>query len=236
VGQRINTADLQESMRDLGFRIGLEPTRGSIALVRYQAPATLSDWLIVEFAGKAHEAVGATVAISPLLRIPHMKLMKRQCLVDIATDSQRGWAIIPSHSARLEWLAQLHHHAPLQIAKLHREHGPELDRLTWPARLAAGKYHELFVGSGFASRADELLSALSPSVLDASKRMAERPGVLQVFGGQAVYELSCAIILHYQHQVEEGGLNYTGVNPSLDEQLMWRIQLLADRLLLAKNG
>jgi hypothetical protein len=223
---------LLNAFAGLGFHIRQGASKGSFGIVRPTNDASLFEWIIVESAGRQHEAIAATVAVSVTKNVPFFRLMEMKPVVEIADDSFRGSAVVSSEGAADNWIGRLRYLALQYIAATTASRGAMLLEKTLRTRQAVEKYWF------FLSLRDKLLD---PAVVDSlntrreAARLAEWPGVVHLFGADDVYLSACLTILRLENQVEESSESFMGKNPLINQELMWRIQLLVDRL-LDSNG
>jgi hypothetical protein len=214
------------------FEINPGATRNSLALVRSGYDPSLFEWIIFETAGRENEAVATTVAISVTRHVPFFRLMELMPLVEIAEDQFRGVTTITDAATADQWLQRVESAALQRFAAASSGRGLGLLRRTSSARQAVERYLACVSSENLSFHGlGQLNSRCPPEIAREARRLAEYPGVLHVFGGNALYLWACTAILLFAGEVEEGGRSFLGVNPLHNQELMWRIQLLADRLL-----
>jgi hypothetical protein len=113
------------------------------------------------------------------------------------------------------------------VTKFVSEVGAALLKRTEAARqFARDRLGRLVPGPGVSEQIAELERSM-PSVLAAeARRLAAWPGVMQVAEAEGIYVLACLCVLHgNEHQ------SLPGQDPLSNDELMWRIQLVADGIL-----
>jgi hypothetical protein len=230
---KINVSRIIALLRPEGFVLGrTSRIEKSFAFVRPDQRPELYQWIIVNCAGKNGEAVVGKVAVALTTHKGLKGLMKSQLLFEIAQVKERGWTKIYEAAEARAWEREFVAIAPRRAVELAAEAGAELLETTKSARNAAHAYLEhLDLSKPVPELLNEAISRVDSRRLAEAQKLAEAPAVLQVFGAQDIYLLACLCILEYEEEVEDVGTSFYGQKPIQNKQLMWRIQLIADRLL-----
>lgn len=240
---KIQPKRLLSMLTPLGFALGRVSTiEDSFELVRVSKTPALYEAVMVSSQGKRGEAVSATIGISVTKLVMTKGLVETRLLMEVADVKElvdeygfwvpgRGQAIIETTERAKQWEEQLASVASERAAEMAADVGPELLERTKSARNAVGKYLECLsdikeVGNQLRCLRQQ---AERPIVAEA-ERLANWPGVLQEVGTEEVYLMATLCILHFQHHVENTTGSFIGCDPLENEQLMWRIQLLVDKL------
>lgn len=187
-------------------------------------------WVIAQ--GKKGEAVYANLAVSVVKGRATKGLVEIDLLMEMAGVPDRGWTIISSIDEAKLWEKQLAEVAPSRASKLAEEKGPELLERTASARNSVDRYfHFLEEHAGDLDELEEwMMRKASSSTMKRSEQLAEWPGVLQVSGWDQVYRIATLAIVSFAHEVEAQADELVSADPLENPELMWRIQILADRL------
>ncbi len=228
----ISVARILSLIEQDGFVLVHKNANGQSSFRRPDSQPKLSQWIIVDCAGRQHEAVVGSIATSVTKRISIKGLMEMRLLDEIAEVEERGWTIVDSTEKAKEWEVQLARVAPLRAAEMAAEIGPEILDRTESARIAVGKYLGCLIDTADAGTQLQFLrEQAEQSIVADAERLANWPGVLQVAGAEDQYLLATLCVLHFQRHVENPLCSFIGSDPLENDQLMWRIQLLADTFL-----
>jgi hypothetical protein len=214
-----------------GFQPGFQCCTGSFALVRVGEHPELFEWIRIDTAGKRHEAVFAYVSVCIAKWIGIKGIMESMPFLELGEDRERGWTIIESDEKAREWEQKLIGHAPGAVVQFAAEHGPALLESTRAARLAVHQYlQRLSVEDCATSALASLRQNVGDTTRDEADRLMNWAAVQQIPDHPELYELACLCLLRFSSEVEGQGITYFGQDPLENSQLMWRIQLLVDRL------
>ena len=241
---RVSKARLSPLFARHGFSPGA-PWYGGWTWRRWNDRIGVSEWVVVGFAGKNSESVSVNrgVGVTRIIAIglEHELLMEAADVKELVDEDgfwlpDRGRAIIETVERAKEWEAQLAQIAPKRTAEMAADVGPGVLSRTASARAAVEKYLSLLSNTEVIdTQLRHLQQQTARSVVADAERLVEWPGVLQVAGAEAQYSLAALHILHFQRQVEGAVESFIGSDPLENDQLMWRVQLLADAL-LADSG
>lgn len=228
----ISVARIRSILEQDGFVLVGNNTSGQSSFRRTASQSHLFEWIIVDCAGRQHEAVVGSIATSVTKCILTKGLMEMRLLDEIAGIEERGWTIVDSIRHAKEWEAQLAKVAPMRSAEMATEVGPDILERTKLARIAVGKYLGSLTHMEDVDIQLKLLRGQAKQYIVAdAERLANWPGVLQVAGAEAQYLLATLCVLYFQRHVEDESFTFMGSDPLENDQLMWRIQLLADNFL-----
>jgi hypothetical protein len=160
--------------------------------------------------------------------------MEVRLLDEMAEDKVRGWTILDSRAKAEAWERQLARVAPARTSEFAAEIGINVLARTNVARIAVERYLELLaVGPRtVAERLSDLRQEVDEVIIADAERLATWPGVLQLAGAEDHYLLATLCIIRFERQVEASSATFLGDDPLVNEHLMWRMQLLADALLV----
>lgn len=218
-----------------GFTLaGRDPDEFS--LVRPSILDGLFEQIVVDGAGKSGEAVGCDVAISVVRsQLGTKGMCELELLDELATDPERGWAIVQTTEQAHEWERRVAEIAPAAARALARRQGPALLARTARARAAVDAHlTKLPDAADLDALKTWLLGHLETDGVALGHRLADGPGVLQKAGAELLYEVACLAITLFE--VRSQGLAEARLDPLEDRELMWRIQLLVDRLETRKRS
>ncbi|MFN0197434.1 MAG: hypothetical protein ACKVT0_11875 [Planctomycetaceae bacterium] len=224
---KVSQRRLQKLLEPIGFitrRVG----RHDLGFIR---PDVLSDlYLLIElsFAGKKNEAVAGYVFISVTRWICIKGISEGNLLLNVASDKERGHTIVETTSQAKEWEYLLARNAPTAVEALAREHGQSLlDRSAHARQRAALHIQRL-------DRTEPLYAQIikfDVNLINAAQRLAEWPGVMQVYDAEEIYLLASAMVLSGDEE-----FSYWGQDPLHNDDLMWQVQLVADEILSWERG
>jgi len=214
---------------DEGFTLAWQDA-DEFSLVRPSILDGLFEHIVIDGAGKSGEAVGCDVAIS-LVRshLGTKGMCELELLAELATDPERGWAIVQTTEQAQEWERRVAEIAPAAARALAQRQGPALLARTAAARTTVEAHLKQLPGVAELDALKAwLLGRLEADAVALARRLAAGPGVLQKAGAELVYELACLAIVLFE--VRSKGVAEAKLDPLGDRELMWRIQLLVDRL------
>jgi hypothetical protein len=206
------------------------------AFVRPSALPGLFEQIVISSAGRSGEAVGCDVAISLVRsKLGTKGMCELDLLAELATDPERGWTIIENAEQAQEFERRVGEIAPSAARVLAQRKGPALLTRTAAARAAVdGHLKQLPDVTDLAALKTWLLTGLDSDGAALARRLAAGPGVLQKAGADLVYEVACLAIVRFE--VGNQGVSEAKLDPLGDRELMWRIQLLVDRLEARKKS
>jgi hypothetical protein len=225
---------LDRLSKSSGFRVGWLDSTGDYGYVRQSILDSLFEQLIVKSAGKRREAIYAYAAVSVVSGPMATKgLVEMSLLDEIASDRERGWTLVETKEAALEWERSLAQVGPLRVRELAAEKGPDLLRRTEGARRASERYVDLLAGSSDLDEIQERLGKLaSTEQRGEATRLMRWPGVMRMVGAEGLYETVSLALVLFRSQVEEEPGVIEPADPVANQELMWRLQILADRLMI----
>ena len=215
--------------REQGFALAWrEPDEFS--LVRPSTLDGLFEQIVIDAAGRSGEAIGCDVAISVVRsQLGTKGMCEMETLAELATDAERGVAIIQTAGQAQEWEKGVARIAPTAARALAQREGAALLARTARARAAVEAHlTKLPVAGDLDVLKTWLLGRLELDGLNVARRLAKSPGVLQKAGAESRYEVACSAIVLFE--VRSQDLADAKLDPLENRELMWRIQLLADRL------
>jgi hypothetical protein len=193
---------------------------------RLDSQPDLYQKLHVEFQGRRREAVYGSVSVS-VVRHVHLKIDVRQHLLALDADCERYWTIVDSAEEAGAWEKRFSNLAPVAAEAIARSHGSELlERTSHARRRAIHHLHCLHSAEQLYPQIRQFEEARGAESLDRAARLAEWPGVMQVYGAGEIYLLACCAVLSGDE--EEA---FVDQDPLENDELMWQIQLVADRIL-----
>lgn len=236
----INETRLSELLTASGFRIG---TRwyGGYAWNRWNALLGVSEWILIGVAGKKRESVATYVGVG-VTRVLAFNIQHR-LLTELADSKEivdkngfwlpgRGRAVIKSIEMAMAWERKVLDVAPIAAEIYAREHGDEILKRTASARQESWEIlSQLQPSETLYQSIQQLRSKHGGDLLKKAERLAEWPGVMQVEDSEDVYLLACCGIMSRK----EGDSSFVE-DPIVNEELMWQIQLVVDRILLWLNA
>jgi hypothetical protein len=230
---KVRPSRLLSSLAQYGFVAGPELSgQDSFTFVRRAKMPDLFEWIFVEASGKRSEAVVALVATSLTSKILDRRNLAEECLLtEIAQDQERGWTIVETQADAREWESQLVARGPLRAEQLTTERGEKLLQRTKKARQAVKRYlAHVNLTKPLAAQIAELRPNADPKQLGVAERLASWWGC-----EEDIFALAWLCIVSFEGQVEETPQSFAEQNPNFNSELLCRIELIADALLLSQE-
>jgi hypothetical protein len=202
----------------------------SMTFVRTDRLEGLFQKIHVDCQGRMGEAVYGNVSTS-VTKYIQLKIDERRHLMELDIDKDRNWTVIKTAEDAKRWELRFVEIAPVAAQRFTREHGDELLRRTSHARHRASKHlQRLNSSQSLYQQIQQFEATKGADFRKAAERLAESPGVMQLFDSEEAYLLACCAVL-------SGAENKTLVeqDPLHNEELMWQIQLIADGILRAQE-
>lgn len=196
--------------------------------VRATHEHSLFQQIFVTFAGRRHEAAVAYIAISVTKWIRFKGLCVSRLFDEIASDQERGWAVVNSADEAKQWELSLALEGPRAVEELAREVGGELLKKTETIRKIAHNILSHFdAKQSVACQIAEMEQIVPAPIVSEASRLAAAPGVIQLYNSEDIYLLALLLILnHCREQFVQTRQNLLSNN-----DFMWTIQLVADGIL-----
>jgi hypothetical protein len=190
----------------------------------------LYEHVVIGSAGREGDAVYANVAISIVQhRLGTKGMCELRLVEEVAGDAERGWTVIRTVDGSREWAQRVAEVAPRAATALAAEKGPALLARTAAARAAVEGYlKKLPDVADLEALKSWLLGRLEGDRVALARRLADGPGVLVKAGAELLYVVACLAIVLFE--IGNSSLSQVSFDPLEDRELMWRIQLLVDRL------
>jgi len=232
---RLDQRTLEKLLEAHGFDTAWR-SGSDLLFVRPSSVVGLFEHVLIGSAGPKREAIYADVVISIVQhRLGTKGLCELHLVEEVAADKERGWTVMRTLEESREWARKLADVAPRAAAALAAEKGPALLARTVTARAAVEAYlKQLPDAADLNVLTTWLLGRLGGDGVALARRLADGPGVLQNAGAEPLYEVACLAIVLFE--VGSQGLAEAKLDPLEDEGLMWRIQLLVDRLEARKRS
>jgi hypothetical protein len=226
---RLDQGIVQELLQAHGFDATWR-SGSDFGFVRPSTVAGLFEHVAIGSAGREGDAAYANVAVSIVQhRLGTKGMCELRLVEEVAGDAERGWTVMRSAEAWREWARRLAEMAPHAASILATEKGPALLARTAVARAAVeGHLKQLPDAADLDTLKGWLLGRLDADGVASARRLAAGPGVLQKAGAEIVYEAACLAIVLFE--VRGQSVADAKLDPLGDRDLMWRIQLLVDRL------
>lgn len=197
------------------------------AFVRPDQNPSLYQQIDVSFVGRHDEVVVAHIAASVARWIRVKGLSVSRLLVEIAIEQERGWSIIGTKAEAEDWEQSLAEVGPIAVTKFVAEVGAALIERTEGARqFARDRLARLDPERDVSDQIAEFERSMPSILVTEARRLAAWPGVMQVDEAEGIYVLACLSVLHGNDH-----LCLPDRDPLLNDELMWRIQLVADGIL-----
>lgn len=232
---KVSEARLSGLLNDSGFR-SASRWYGSYAWNRWNSMLGVSEWILIGFAGQTNEAVSANVGVGITRTLAFG--LSYELLMDLADVTEtfdkygswlpgRGRAIIETSEQAKAWERRLADIAPAAAECYALKHSDELLKQTAHARQRSVEIlQQLDFTKSLGQQIQELESRYGHAYRQEAERLAEWPGVMQIFDAEEIYLLACYAVL-----TGEQGTTFIGQDPLSNEELMWQIQLVADGIL-----
>ena len=228
---KVSLRRLQRSLALSAFEVAWECRDDESAVVRSsQVHNELFELVIVGWAGEGGKTVFADAAVSVLRGWPTKGLIETEQVTEIDDDHEHRWSVIGTRAEAENWELRLASLAPDRCKELAAREGPGLLQRTQQAREAAQKYLSQLPMLGSPEQAAEWLgNQCTADERTEADRLLKWPGVLQIEGGELLYAVAALLVVRFSDEVE-GGVPGGLPDPIQNVELMWRLQLLRDRL------
>lgn len=214
---------------------------GGYAWNRWNSRLGVSEWILVGFAGKKNESVSANVGVGITRTLAFG--ISHELLAEVADAQEmfekygfwtpgRGRATLETVQQSRSWERRVAEIAPAVAGSYALQHGNELLKQTIHARQRSSELlRHLDPTKSPYQQIQELEARHGHAYGKEAERLAEWPGVMQVFNAAELYLLACCAVL-----TGEEGTALIGKDPLKDVELMWQIQLVADGIMLWATG
>jgi hypothetical protein len=233
---KISVTRLSDLLAATGFHLA---TRwyGGYAWSRWNLVLGVSEWVLVEFAGKKYEAVSANVGVGITRTLAFG--VTHELLVEVADVREmfdkngfwtpnRGQAIIETAKRAKAWEQQVAEVAPSAAERYALQYGNELLNRTTHARQRSRELlRQLNSTRSLHLQIQEMEARHGYTFKKAAAQLAEWPGVMQLIDAEELYLFACCAVL-----TGEEGTALTDEDPLKNDDLMWQIQLVTDGILL----
>jgi hypothetical protein len=227
-----NPNTLLSLLSDAGYRLGhVNDSEGSFTFTKLRNDG-LYELITCNFAGRKRDAVVCRVGVS-VTRIVQLKnLTEKTVVVEVASVPERGWTIVRSNEELRDWERRVSEVAVRKAKQFANENSKELLDRTRNSRDAVHDcIEELLCCNGLSRCLTDLRSRASGEQLRVANRLAEWPGVRQLQGAAQVYEAACLAVVTRIRSNKLPSPELPAEMPLENDQLMWEIQLVADKLL-----
>lgn len=223
---------MTDLLSEAGFKVGraneVEP---SVSFTRLREDQVY-ELIRCSFAGKKREAAVCRIGAS-VTRVVELKgLSENELLLDVAQNRERGWTIVERDQQLGEWAKSVASVGVPSVRRFADRVAAELLGRTECARVKASRCFSELKGLGAPSEVYQLLmNSSSRAELDLSQRLSEWPGVMQISGSEFEYRLACLAVVKIVRRNDLPDPSNVEDMPLQNPQLMWEIQLMADRWL-----
>ncbi len=223
---------LSAALTSKGFKLGaVSALEGSFVFTKLRNDG-LFELIDCDFAGRYRDAAVCQVGVSVTRIVLLKKLTEESVVVEVATVPERGWTIIESDDQLEAWVQKVIEIAVPKAEQFANEHAESLLVLTETTRRKVQPcIDEILRVNDLDLYVRSLKSQASSDQIRVAKRLADWPGVLQVEGAEQIYEAACLAVVTRIRPSELPNPDLPAVMPLENAQLMWEIQLIADRLL-----
>ena len=237
---KVSEKRLSELFAAAGFQIASR-WYGDAAWNRWNPVLGISEWILVGFSGKRNEAVSTDVGVGITRNLAFG--ISHELLVEAADSHEmvdqhgfwspgRGKAILETVELSRAWERRVAEIAPTAAECYARKHRNELLERTIYARQRASELLRQFdANKPRFEQIQELKVRYGNAYAVEAQRLAEWPGVMQVFDADELYVLACFFVL-----TGDEGPAFIGQDPLKNDELMWQIQLVVDGILFAVKG
>ena len=225
---------LSELLLPHGFQpIWLDDIFGAFRFGRASRFPDLFEQVWVNTQGKKHEAVAASVVIAVVNSNTATRgLFEEQHLTELNTHEFRAYSMVEKKSVALAWEQQLVRVASDAATKFSNSHAQALLQRTVEVRDLVRQYEFKIPNSdSLFGLETSLKRKATAEQMHAASRLAEWPGVCLFRGGQVLYETACLVLISFAEEVDGRWDYFDTVDPLREPEIMWRIQMLTDRLL-----
>lgn len=227
---KISPRRIEALLSNAGFELAWKALTTEFGFTRAtSATPSLFDVVTIGVAGRTGEAIFADLGASVLRAWPTKGLIETEPLRELDAQPDQRWSIIATDDHARRWESQLLDVVLARVGDAVANLGPPLLARTGTARDAVARYLGRLPA---ASSAEEVRQALLDSCGSRERQIAARlrnwPGVLQFEGGEVAYDIATLLIARYG--VELGDDQLREADPLTSTELMWRIQILRDRV------
>lgn len=240
----INYRRLLKLLEPSGFacakRSAIEKT---LIFMRPAESESLFQYVEVAVRGKKNDWVAATIGLSTTYFFMTKGLYESEFLWDVAdikelVDSygfwipNRGLAFVSTKEQAIAWEKKLAAIAIPKLDEMQTRVGTMLLQRTHDVREVVSKYLTfLTLTNEIDYEIARLEKLASDDLISRAKRWSDYPGVLALYGKQQTFLLATLCILLFHQSVESKFEVLLASNPLECQPLMWRIKLLADRIM-----
>jgi hypothetical protein len=225
---------LRELLAADGFKpIWVDTLFGSFRFGRIGSFPGLFEQVWINTQGKTQEAVTASVAVSVVNSNTATRgLFEERHLSEVDTHEFRAYSNIENKEDALAWEKRLGQVASDAVLACARAQAQGLLQRTARVRDLIDRYESTIGSNESLDNLETLLKRKATAEqLQAAAKLAEWPGVCQFRGGQVLYEIACLMLILFAEKVEAKPDFFAKSDPLLELEVMWRIQVLTDRLL-----
>jgi hypothetical protein len=199
-----------------------------------RASSALELFELVTIAGAArgHQAFGSSIGISV---VRGETATKGLTLLECKTPrgNEAGWFEPRSRDEAQQWLKEVAVAAPALTVKMIAEHGLNLLADTGEARAAADAYLRLgfLLERSLETSIADLRKRATTEQVNLAERLVTSSSIMKLENGEQIYIAAALSMVVFGDEVEGRSTPFDVKAPVMDRPLVWRIQLLADRLL-----
>ena len=229
---KVEPSRLANALRDERFQLAQQACGdNAFVLLREDLVPDLFQWIWVNASGKRGEAVFAYAAVSVAKWIAFKGLMDLRPMIELGENPERGTTIIETDVKAQAWERKLIEYAPQEVSRFAAERGSALLETTKTARRSVAEYLKRVDLSDSAARALlTMWDGADETTCTEADRLMNWTAMQQIRGRETLYEMACLWVLRYSSEVDGACVSYFGQDPLENTDLMWRIQLIVDKL------
>jgi hypothetical protein len=215
---------------DQRFEVAWLSSNGETGLTRPSFHPELFEQVWVDFAGKKQEAVTTYAAVSAVWGESAKGLVELELVLELATVPGRGYALIDDPEELKRWAKGLRTHLPVKLEKLAHDKGSAvLDRTAIARQWVKALVSQLPQSASLVQVRDWAAARITNERRQAAAGLAGFPGVVTSEEDRELYEVA-ALLIGISEGTLPGSKQLLEANPLVEQEAMWRVQLLADTL------
>ncbi len=232
--KRVNRSrnSLLSALSGAGYKLGrTSDSETSFTFTKARSDG-LYELISCSFAGRNRDAAVCRVGISVTRIVLLKNLTEESVVVEVATVPERGWTIVESDEQLRVWEQKVLDVAVPTANQFANEHSKALLDRTEKSREAVQTcIDEVLSFDSLDGCLTYFKSRTSDEQIHVARRLAEWPGVRQVNRAEQIYEVACLVVVARIRPNDLPNPEEPVTMPLENDQLMWEIQLIADRLL-----
>jgi hypothetical protein len=219
---------IEPSLHAAGFLFGVESIDAQQAhFYRRSALSELHEIVELTFAGRFNEAVVGWVGISIPRVVLYGGLTEQRVLMELATDLERGLAVVETAQELRKWERRFVEMALGQVVPFANEKGVQVLAQTREARTTAGAMLDMVDVTEPWDMAAERLRRQASELEIADVERLVRGGLVNISNTQDAYRIACFAL----QRVRRALIGPLSRDRTEFQHVAWPIQIVADQLI-----